>query len=249
MITKIMDVSEEPINIEYIREASEILKKGGLVAFPTETVYGLGGDATDKEASRKIYAAKGRPSDNPLIVHIAKFEQLEQITKDLPKTASAESVEGTVDEENQYTSDAPIGYDVGCQLADFETTCLDGSTFKLSDYRGKIVLINLWATYCGPCVEEMPHICDFANGHDGDIVVLAVHANLATEDVAAYVNDKGWDAFYTIDDENETIFKIVNGSLALPQTIVLNRNGEVVFNRVGSITPELLEQIYEEVQQ
>ncbi|WP_294241939.1 L-threonylcarbamoyladenylate synthase [Pseudobutyrivibrio sp.] len=87
MITKIMDVSEEPINMEYIREASEILKSGGLVAFPTETVYGLGGDATDKEASRKIYAAKGRPSDNPLIVHIAKFSQLEDITEDLPKTA------------------------------------------------------------------------------------------------------------------------------------------------------------------
>ena len=87
MITRIMDVSEEPINIEFIREASEILKNGGLVAFPTETVYGLGGDATDKEASRKIYQAKGRPSDNPLIVHIAKFEQLEQITKDLPETA------------------------------------------------------------------------------------------------------------------------------------------------------------------
>ena len=87
MITKIMDVSEEPINIEYIREASEILKSGGLVAFPTETVYGLGGDATDKEASRKIYAAKGRPSDNPLIVHIAKFSQLEDITENLPKTA------------------------------------------------------------------------------------------------------------------------------------------------------------------
>ncbi|MBR5648172.1 L-threonylcarbamoyladenylate synthase [Pseudobutyrivibrio sp.] len=87
MITKIMDVSEEPINMEYIREASEILKSGGLVAFPTETVYGLGGDATDKEASRKIYAAKGRPSDNPLIVHIADFSQLEQITENLPETA------------------------------------------------------------------------------------------------------------------------------------------------------------------
>ena len=87
MITKIMDVSEEPINMEYIRGASEILKSGGLVAFPTETVYGLGGDATDKEASRKIYAAKGRPSDNPLIVHIAKFSQLEDITENLPKTA------------------------------------------------------------------------------------------------------------------------------------------------------------------
>ena len=82
-----MDVSTEPINMEYIREASEILKQGGLVAFPTETVYGLGGDATDKEASRKIYAAKGRPSDNPLIVHISKFSQLEAISKDLPENA------------------------------------------------------------------------------------------------------------------------------------------------------------------
>ena len=81
MITRIMDVSSEPLNMEYIKEASEILRNGGLVAFPTETVYGLGGDATDKEASRKIYAAKGRPSDNPLIVHIAKFSQLGYINR------------------------------------------------------------------------------------------------------------------------------------------------------------------------
>ncbi|MCR4695460.1 MAG: threonylcarbamoyl-AMP synthase [Pseudobutyrivibrio sp.] len=87
MITKVLDVSSEPINIDFIREASRILQKGGLVAFPTETVYGLGGDATDKEASRKIYQAKGRPSDNPLIVHIAKFQQLEAIAKDLPENA------------------------------------------------------------------------------------------------------------------------------------------------------------------
>lgn len=82
-----MDVSTEPMNMHYIKEASEILRNGGLVAFPTETVYGLGGDATDKEASKKIYAAKGRPSDNPLIVHIAKFSQLEDISKDLPDNA------------------------------------------------------------------------------------------------------------------------------------------------------------------
>ncbi|MBQ3773130.1 MAG: threonylcarbamoyl-AMP synthase [Pseudobutyrivibrio sp.] len=75
------------MNMDYIKEASEILRNGGLVAFPTETVYGLGGDATDKEASKKIYAAKGRPSDNPLIVHIAKFSQLEDISKDLPDNA------------------------------------------------------------------------------------------------------------------------------------------------------------------
>ena len=55
-----------------MRRAADILRRGGLVVFPTETVYGLGGDATDAEASEKIYAAKGRPSDNPLIIHIAE---------------------------------------------------------------------------------------------------------------------------------------------------------------------------------
>ena len=53
-----------------IRQAGQILKRGGLVAFPTETVYGLGADALNEDAAAKIYAAKGRPSDNPLIVHI-----------------------------------------------------------------------------------------------------------------------------------------------------------------------------------
>ena len=58
-------------NKEAIAEASKILQDGGLVAFPTETVYGLGADALNADAAAKIYAAKGRPSDNPLIVHIA----------------------------------------------------------------------------------------------------------------------------------------------------------------------------------
>ena len=54
-----------------IRRAACIIRTGGLVVFPTETVYGLGGDATNADASRRIYAAKGRPSDNPLIIHVA----------------------------------------------------------------------------------------------------------------------------------------------------------------------------------
>ena len=69
-------------------EAADILRSGGLVAFPTETVYGLGGDATNPEASAKIYAAKGRPSDNPLIVHIADVNDLNAICGfDLSDTA------------------------------------------------------------------------------------------------------------------------------------------------------------------
>ena len=62
-------------------EAARILREGGLVAFPTETVYGLGADATSPGAVEKVYAAKQRPLDNPLIVHIAEIEQLEEVCR------------------------------------------------------------------------------------------------------------------------------------------------------------------------
>lgn len=85
--TKIIKVNSEMFEDSEIEEACEILKKNGLVAFPTETVYGLGGDAMHKEASAKIYAAKGRPSDNPLIVHISDRESLKDIAKEVPQKA------------------------------------------------------------------------------------------------------------------------------------------------------------------
>ena len=72
---------------EKLRQAAELLRQGGLVAFPTETVYGLGGNGLLQEASRKIYAAKGRPSDNPLILHISKLQELGPIVKQIPDRA------------------------------------------------------------------------------------------------------------------------------------------------------------------
>lgn len=85
--TKVAVVSESQIDTGIIKQAGDILQAGGLVAFPTETVYGLGGDALQKESSRKIYAAKGRPSDNPLIVHICKWEDIALIVQEIPEAA------------------------------------------------------------------------------------------------------------------------------------------------------------------
>ena len=87
MKTIIKKVDKNQIDEDVIQEAGEILKRGGLVAFPTETVYGLGANALDEEAAKRTYAAKGRPSDNPLIVHIAEFEALDKITADIPPQA------------------------------------------------------------------------------------------------------------------------------------------------------------------
>ncbi len=72
---------------EVIEEAGRILRGGGLVAFPTETVYGLGGDGLNPKSSGSIYRAKGRPSDNPLIVHIARMQDLSKVAAQIPKGA------------------------------------------------------------------------------------------------------------------------------------------------------------------
>ena len=87
MQTIIRKVDENCIDEMIMKEAGELLKAGALVAFPTETVYGLGANALDEKAAAKIYAAKGRPSDNPLIIHIADMNNLELITEEVPEAA------------------------------------------------------------------------------------------------------------------------------------------------------------------
>ena len=78
MTTKVIRIDASSPDATAIGEAAEIITRGGLVAFPTETVYGLGADATDEAAAKKIYSAKGRPSDNPLIIHVSHPEDAER---------------------------------------------------------------------------------------------------------------------------------------------------------------------------
>lgn len=87
MDTKVVYMDEAQLDEQVLKEAGALIKQGELVAFPTETVYGLGGDALREDSARKIYAAKGRPSDNPLIIHIAKWEDITYICKDIPEAA------------------------------------------------------------------------------------------------------------------------------------------------------------------
>ncbi len=85
--TKIVKVDPDNIDYKIIKEASEIINKGGIVVFPTETVYGIGADALNDKAVDKIFMAKGRPQDNPLIVHIADYDELKDLVSDIPENA------------------------------------------------------------------------------------------------------------------------------------------------------------------
>lgn len=83
MDTRLLDEKNE----QDIKEAGKILRRGGLVAIPTETVYGLAGNALDPTVSAQIYKVKGRPSDNPLIVHIADIKELPALVEEIPEAA------------------------------------------------------------------------------------------------------------------------------------------------------------------
>ena len=87
MKTIVYKIDLNNINQEQRQEAGDLIAAGELVAFPTETVYGLGGDALHPDAAMKIYAAKGRPSDNPLIIHIAEVSDLERVASTVPEQA------------------------------------------------------------------------------------------------------------------------------------------------------------------
>ncbi|MCI5839857.1 MAG: L-threonylcarbamoyladenylate synthase [Peptoniphilaceae bacterium] len=87
MITEIYKIDRDKIDKDKINKASKFIKKGELVAFPTETVYGLGANGLDEKACKKIFEAKKRPADNPLILHISNKNEIYELVEDIPKEA------------------------------------------------------------------------------------------------------------------------------------------------------------------
>src|SRR5262245_35002319 len=86
-MTQVIKLDQTSPQQNHIERAASIIKRGGLVAFPTETVYGLGADAMNEQARQKIFEAKGRPADNPLIVHIGDRRMLDLVARDVSETA------------------------------------------------------------------------------------------------------------------------------------------------------------------
>lgn len=170
-------------------------------------------------------------------------------TGEVPADGAAVTSSETSGPTNESGEISPgvYGYAVGEELPDFTIKCTDGQTFHLADTRGKVTFINLWATYCGPCVGELPYFNALAGEHAEDIAVLAVHNSMSKDDIPAYLADKGWDNLcFALDSRDKLVWNTVGGGSAMPQTIVLDRHGTVLYNQVGSVTPELLASLYEQ---
>ena len=159
---------------------------------------------------------------------------------DLPKSQAAAAP------GNTYASSAPIGTAIGNQLADFTAEKLDGTQFHLADHRGKVVILNMWATYCGPCVQELPEFESFQKAHADDVVVFIIHASDPLEDVPEFLAKKGISLPCAIDSDDDRIYTLCGANPSiLPHTVVLNRSGEITYNQTGSMTGALLDELFE----
>lgn len=140
--------------------------------------------------------------------------------------------------EDQETSSQKIGLEVGNTPPDFELKTLSGDTVKLSDYKGKKVMLNFWATWCPPCKAEMPDMQKFYEGNKDRVEILAVNMD-TTNDVAGFVKEYGLTFPILLDEENE-----VNkdyGIVSIPTTFFIDEDGVIKQKITGSMQLEDME--------
>ena len=133
------------------------------------------------------------------------------------------------------------GFEVGNLGPDFSVPLYGGETFTLSECRGTVTVVNFWATWCTPCVAELPHFEELYRAYGDSIEVVAVHSDLVTDDVDAYLANYDYTIHFAQDDSG--VIALYGGSTMLPQTVILDKDGVIVYNTVGSVTYELLESL------
>ncbi len=133
---------------------------------------------------------------------------------------------------------APAGAAPGEELPDFSVTCLDGGVFTLSEQRGKVVVINLWATWCTPCVQELPSF-DRLQRERADVAVLALHSPPVTTEVSEWLSGFSYGIPFAV-DEDGSVSKALGASTVLPQTVIVGPDGVVTYNQPGALSYDKL---------
>jgi peroxiredoxin len=129
----------------------------------------------------------------------------------------------------------------GKPAPDFELTALDGKKVKLSDLRGKAVLVNFWATWCGPCKIEMPWLVDLQQRYSAKgLVVLGISVDEgSTDKIAAYAKEMGVN--YTVLRTTDAVSDSYGGIDGLPTTFYVNRNGVIIGQAAGLVSKDTIE--------
>ena len=143
-----------------------------------------------------------------------------------------------------------LGYRVGYLCYDYELGLVgESGSIKISDLRGKIVIINFWGTWCTPCVAELPHFNEVANEYADEVVVVTIHSTEGLSDAPGYIAQYYSDSkmIFAHDEINpanpvtDDYYTTLGGRGTYPMTLVLDENGVITFKRMGSLTKADLE--------
>lgn len=203
-----------------------------------------------KESSkRKKYA--GIAWGVALVLLVGVLWYFNHPEKNIPDTAvkeeSLETETDTVQEESEET--LPVGYEVGMQCPAFTVPVYGGDEFTVSEKgTGKVTVINFWATWCTPCVGELPYFQKIYDKYKDEIDLIAIHSNIVTDSVEDFLKAEEYSMPFGLDEDGSVITSL-GGSTLLPMTVVLDENGKIVYNKVGSVTYELLESLIKEAEQ
>ncbi len=130
----------------------------------------------------------------------------------------------------------------GERLEDFTVRCLDGGDFTLSAQRGRVTVINLWATWCAPCVRELPGFDRLQRERPDDVAVLALHSPPVTADVEDWLSDYDFRLRFAVDADG-SLSQALGASTVLPMTIIVDPDGVVTYRREGALTYDELQKL------
>ncbi|HSG45757.1 MAG TPA: TlpA disulfide reductase family protein [Anaerolineales bacterium] len=147
--------------------------------------------------------------------------------------------------EMERLESLPVGTEVGERAPEFTGTTVDGETVSLSDYRGRIVLVNDFATWCGPCIFETPHLVDVYNKHMNDVVVIGLNLGEQDVDVAAY--QVQFSISYPLLLDPDGRLTETYKPLGLPTSWFIDEDGVIRFVYTGPMTIEMIEEILEAI--
>lgn len=143
-----------------------------------------------------------------------------------------ETENAMTDDNSSYAQDDKSGIKVGDAAPDIEFTLMDGTTAKLSDYKGKPVLINYWATWCGYCVDEMPAFQQLKDKYGDDIAILALNVGgESADDIKAFAKDNGYTFDFAIISNDEADKYEVQ---SIPATFIIDGEGNIAFETTGA---------------
>lgn len=216
----------------------------------SETIQADIGNKTEEQAEESKTELEQNEIDEPTYsIKSAENNEVkeEKIKQEKVETNNEETAKPTDSEikKEETRAIASEGYEVGDKAIDFEVELLNGEKAKLSDYYGKPIFLNFWATWCGPCVREMPYIQEVSEEYGDKVTILAIDISDSSEDVKVFVDN----AKYTFNfglNESGSLLTTYN-SYSIPLSIFIDKDGIIKERHVGSMSKDTMVEIVEKI--